>query len=70
MSTPSICARTPRQIVLVCRTGRRARRAGQALQAAGLATISVLNGGLEAYAVSAPSALEPPAGLPAAIRAG
>lgn len=36
-------------IVLVCRSGRRAREAAQRLQAAGLAHLYVLDGGVEAW---------------------
>ncbi len=58
------------ETVLVCRTGRRAHQAARALVAAGISPVTVLDGGLEAYATSAPTGEDTSAGLPAAMRAG
>ncbi len=61
---------TGRETVLVCRTGRRAHQAAEALLAAGLNPITVLDGGLEAYAAATPASADEISGLPRAMRAG
>ena len=58
------------EVVLICRTGRRAHRAALTLTDVGIAPVSVLHGGLEGYAGSASSTDDVPAELPGAMRAG